>query len=99
MRFIPYDLNEEKLKKTQLEGLKWTVAHAYKHTKFYKEKFDNAGLQPEDIRTLDDIQNLPLTDKDDLQKDYPFPLRAAPFKDIVRIHASSGTTGKRKILC
>ena len=99
MRFIPYDLNEEKLKKIQLEGLKWTVAHAYKHTTFYKEQFDKAGLLPEDIRTLDDIKNLPFTDKEDFQNEYPFPLRAVPFKDIVRIHASSGTTGKRKILC
>jgi len=99
MRFIPYDLNEEKLNKIQLEGLKWTVAHAYKHTTFYKEQFDKAGLLPEDIRTLDDIKNLPFTDKEDFQNEYPFPLRAVPFKDIVRIHASSGTTGKRKILC
>lgn len=99
MRFIPYNLNEGKLTKIQLAGLKWTVAHAYKHTAFYKEQFDKAGLQPEDIRTLDDIQHLPFTEKEDLQKEYPFPLRAVPYKDIVRIHASSGTTGKRKILC
>ena len=99
MRFIPYDLNEEKLTKIQLEGLKWTIAHAYNHTTFYKEQFDRAGLQPEDIRTLDDIKHLPFTDKEDFQNEYPFPLRAVPFKDIVRIHASSGTTGKRKILC
>ncbi|UCD31693.1 MAG: phenylacetate--CoA ligase [Desulfobacterales bacterium] len=99
MRFIPYKLNEGKLTKIQLAGLKWTVAHAYKHTAFYKEQFDKAGLQPEDIRTLDDIQHLPFTEKEDLQKEYPFPLRAVPYKDIVRIHASSGTTGKRKILC
>ena len=99
MRFIPYNLNEDKLTKIQLAGLKWTVAHAYKHTAFYKEQFDKAGLQPEDIRTLDDIQHLPFTEKEDLQKEYPFPLRAVPYKDIVRIHASSGTTGKRKILC
>ena len=99
MRFIPYDLNEEKLKKIQLEGLKRTVAHGYNHTTFYREKFDKAGLQPGEIRSLADIERLPFTDKDDLQKEYPFPLRAVPFKDIVRIHASSGTTGKRKILC
>jgi phenylacetate-CoA ligase len=99
MPFIPYDLNEEKLKKIQLEGLKWTVAHAYKHTTFYKEQLDKAGLRPQDIQTLDDIKLLPFTDKEDLQNQYPLPLRAVPAKDIVRIHASSGTTGKRKILC
>ena len=99
MRFIPYDLDEEKLKKIQLEGLKRTVARAYNHSTFYKEKFDKAGLQPKEIRSLADIERLPFTNKDDFQKEYPFPLRTVPFKDIVRIHASSGTTGKRKILC
>ena len=99
MSFIPYDLNDDKLKKIQIEGLKWTVDHAYNNSLFYKKKFDNAGLRPEDIRSLKDIEHLPLTDKDDLQQEYPFPLRAVPFEDIVRIHASSGTTGKRKVLC
>ena len=99
MSFIPYDLNDDKLKKIQLQGLKWTVGHAYNNSPFYKKKLDDAGLKPEDIRSLEDIENLPLIDKDDLQQEYPFPLRAVPFKDIVRIHASSGTTGKRKVLC
>lgn len=99
MSFIPYDLNDDKLKKIQREGLKWTVGHAYNNSPFYKKKLDNAGIRPEDIRSLKDIEHLPFTDKDDLQQEYPFPLRAAPFEDIVRIHASSGTTGKRKVLC
>jgi len=99
MGFIPYDLDDDKLKKIQIEGLKWTVDHAYNNSLFYKKKFDNAGLRPEDIRSLKDIEHLPFTDKDDLQQEYPFPLRAVPFEDIVRIHASSGTTGKRKVLC
>ncbi len=99
MSFIPYDLNDDKLKKIQREGLKWTVGHAYNNSPFYKKKLDNAGIRPEDIRSLTDIEHLPFTDKDDLQQEYPFPLRAAPFEDIVRIHASSGTTGKRKVLC
>jgi len=80
MSFIPYDLTEDKLEKIQLEGLQWTVAHAYDNSTFYREKIGNAGLKPEDIRSL-------------------FPLRAVPFEDIIRIHASSGTTGKRKVLC
>ncbi len=99
MSFIPYDLSADKLEKIQLEGLLWTVGHAYKNSPFYREKFDNAGLKPEDIRSLEDIEHLPFSDKDDLQEEYPFPLRAVPFEDIVRIHASSGTTGKRKVLC
>ena len=99
MSFIPKDLTEDQLKKIQLDGLKWTVGHVYKNSPFYRKKLDNAGIKPEDIRSLDDIQHLPLTDKDDLQKEYPFPLRSVAFEDIVRIHASSGTTGKRKVLC
>ncbi len=99
MSFVPYDLNDDKLKKIQLQGLKWTVGHAYNNSPFYKKKLDDAGLKPEDIRSLEDIENLPLIDNDDLQQGYPFPLRAVPFEDIVRIHASSGTTGKRKVLC
>ncbi|MEA1947334.1 MAG: phenylacetate--CoA ligase [Thermodesulfobacteriota bacterium] len=99
MSFIPYDLNDDKLKKIQREGLKWTVGHAYNNSPFYKKKLDDANIRPEDIRSLEDIEHLPFTDKNDLQQEYPFPLRAAPFEDIVRIHASSGTTGKRKVLC
>ncbi len=99
MSFIPYDLNDDKLKKIQREGLKWTVGHAYNNSSFYKKKLDDASIRPEDIRSLEDIEHLPFTDKNDLQQEYPFPLRAAPFEDIVRVHASSGTTGKRKVLC
>jgi phenylacetate-CoA ligase len=99
MSFIPYDLNDDKLEKIKRDGLKWTVGHAYNNSPFYKKKLDNAGIRPEDIRSLEDIEHLPFTDKNDLQQEYPFPLRAAPFENIVRIHASSGTTGKRKVLC
>jgi len=99
MSFIPYDLTDDKLKKIQREGLKWTVGYAYKNSTFYKKNFDKAGIRPEDIRSLKDIEHLPFIDKDDLQQEYHFPLRAVPFEDIVRIHASSGTTGKRKVLC
>jgi phenylacetate-CoA ligase len=99
MTFIPYDLDAEKLKEIQLKGLRWTIRHVYDHSPFYRNKYDEAGIRPEDVRSLDDIQHLPFIDKDDLLQDYPFPLRSMPYKDIVRIHASSGTTGKRKVLC
>jgi len=99
MPFIPYDLDEEKLKQIQLKGLQWTMNHVYDHSSFYRNKFDAAGIKPEDIQSLDDIEHLPFTDKNDLQQEYPFPLRSVPYEDIVRIHASSGTTGKRKVLC
>jgi phenylacetate-CoA ligase len=99
MSFIPYDLDEEKLKEIQLKGLQWTIHHVYNHSSFYRNKFDEAGIRPDDVRSLEDLQYLPFVDKDDLLQDYPFPLRSVPYEDIVRIHASSGTTGKRKVLC
>ena len=98
-RFPPKAKNMEELKKLQLERLKWTVTHAYNNSEFYRKKFDEAGVKPEDIQTLEDIQKLPFTTADDLRAGYPFPLRSVDFKDIVRIHGSSGTTGKRKIMC
>jgi len=98
MGFIPTDLTADRLQRLQFDGLKWTVGHAYTNSAFYRKKFDEAGARPEDIRTLEDIRHLPLVDKDDLQGEYPFPLLSVPFADVVRIHASSGTTGKRKVL-
>jgi phenylacetate-CoA ligase len=82
-----------------LEGLQWTVNHVYKNSEFYRKKFDDLGVKPKQIKTLKDISKLPFTTSKDLQEGYPFPLRSAPFEKIVRIHASSGTTGKRKVLC
>jgi phenylacetate-CoA ligase len=99
MRFIPGDLTQAKLDEIQLDGLKWTVNHAYNNSTFYQKKIQGSGIRPKDIRSLDDLKRLPFTDKEDLQKGYPFPLRSVTFDQIIRIHASSGTTGKRKILC
>jgi phenylacetate-CoA ligase len=97
--FMPEVTTEGALKDLQLRGLQWTVTHAYEGSDFYKKRLDEAGVKPDDIRALDDIKRLPFTTAKDLQEGYPFPLRSVPFKDIVRIHASSGTTGKRKVLC
>ena len=91
--------NLEELKELQLKGLQWTVNHVYNGSEFYRKRFDETGVKPEHIKTLDDIRKLPFTTAQDLRDDYPFPLRSVDFKDIVRIHASSGTTGKRKVLC
>ena len=99
MGFIPRNLSQEQLNSVQLAGLQWTVDHAYSNSPFYRGKFDAAGVTPDDIRSLADLKRLPFTDKQDLQDGYPFPLRCVPFEDICRIHASSGTTGKRKVLC
>jgi len=97
-RFMPKAKTEEELKSLQLEGLKWTVAHAYRESDFYRRRFDDAGVKPEDIRSLDDLKRLPFVTAQDLQEQYPWPLRSVPFDRIVRLHASSGTTGKRKVL-
>lgn len=96
--FMPKAATMDELKELQIRGLQWTVNHAYNGSPFYKKKMDDAGVVPGDIGSLDDIEKLPFTTSKDLQDGYPFPLRSVPFKDIVRIHASSGTTGKRKVL-
>ncbi|MDJ0810782.1 MAG: phenylacetate--CoA ligase [Desulfobacterales bacterium] len=97
--FLPTMNTKAELEAHQIEGLKWTVAHAYRGSSEYRRKFDAAGVAPADITSLADLQRLPLTTAEDLRAGYPFPLRCVPFEDIVRIHSSSGTTGKRKNLC
>jgi phenylacetate-CoA ligase len=96
--FMPSFNSRDELRDHQLKGLKWTLSHAYGGSSFYRSRLDAAGIQPNDIKTLDDIRKLPFTSAEDLQEGYPFPLLSVPAKDVVRIHASSGTTGKRKIL-
>jgi len=97
--FMPKIRTERELKRIQLEGLQWTVNHVYKNSEFYRKRFDEAEVKPKYIKSLKDITKLPFTTSKDLQEGYPFPLRSTPFEKIVRIHASSGTTGKRKVLC
>lgn len=97
--FMPRIRSEEELRALQVKGLRWTVSHAYEGSEYYRKKFDEAGVKPSDISDLDDLSKLPFTVADDLREGYPFPLRSVPFDRIVRIHASSGTTGKRKVLC
>lgn len=96
--FMPTLRTGEELEAYQLEGLQWTVNHAYGGSDFYRKKFDEAGIKPDHIRTLDDLKRLPFVTAQDLQDNYPWPLLSVPMKDIVRLHASSGTTGKRKVL-
>ncbi|HXX34420.1 MAG TPA: phenylacetate--CoA ligase [Thermodesulfobacteriota bacterium] len=97
--FMPKIKTERELKRIQVEGLQWTATHVYKNSEFYRNRFDEAGVKPKHIKSLKDISKLPFTTAKDLQEGYPFPLRSIPFEKIVRIHASSGTTGKRKVLC
>ena len=84
----------EDLRALQLQRLQAVVARVYHLVPFYRRRLDEAGVKPEDIRTLDDLQRLPYTTKQDIRDNYPFGLFAAPMDQIVRIHASSGTTGK-----
>jgi len=97
--FMPAVRSNEELAELQLKGLQWTISHVLQGSPFYREKFNDAGVQPEDIRRLEDLQKLPFTTVEDLRDGYPFPLLSVPFEKVVRIHASSGTTGKRKVLC
>jgi phenylacetate-CoA ligase len=97
-RFPPKVTSAADLPAFQLAGLQWTVRHAFANSPFYRERLTAAGVTPDDICSLDDLGRLPFTEAADLAAGYPFALRAAPFEELVRIHASSGTTGKRKVL-
>ena len=84
----------EKLKAFQLEKLKETVAWIGEKVPFYRNRFKEMGIGPGDLKSLEDVAKLPFTVKDDLRDNYPFQLCAVPLEDVVRVHASSGTTGK-----
>ncbi|HIX50055.1 MAG TPA: phenylacetate--CoA ligase [Candidatus Borkfalkia faecavium] len=87
-------IDRKALREMQLERLKHIVRYAYENVPMYRRRFDEIGLRPEHIRTLKDIERIPYTTKDDLRENYPFGMFAVPMKQIVRLHASSGTTGK-----
>ncbi len=88
----------EDLEQLQLERLQATVNRVYKSVTCYKKKFDEAGILPEDIRSLDDLAKLPFTTKEDLRLNYPYGMFAVPLREVVRIHSSSGTTGKPTVV-
>ncbi|MDB3945411.1 AMP-binding protein, partial [Gammaproteobacteria bacterium] len=88
----------DELRNLQLSRLKWSLNHAYENSPLYREKFDLAGIRPEDLQSLDDLARFPLVAKDDLRRFYPFGALATPMTDVVRIHASSGTTGKPTVV-
>lgn len=96
-RFIP-NYTQEEITDIQLNGLKNTLKHVYNGSEFYKNKLKEANINPNDISSLDDLKYLPFTTADDLRENYPFPFLSVPQKDVIRVHASSGTTGKRKVL-
>ena len=88
----------DEIRALQLARLKATVRRAYERVPYYQKSFDAAGVHPDDLRRLDDIAKFPFTAKDDLRANYPFGMFAAPMEEIVRIHASSGTTGKPTVV-
>lgn len=97
--FMPLIKTQKELEELQLNRLKWTVQHAYNGSPLYQKRLNESGIKPGDIQSLDDLQYLPFTTSQDFRDEYPFPLLSVSFENVVRIHASSGTTGKRKVLC
>ncbi|GGM28706.1 phenylacetate--CoA ligase PaaK [Dactylosporangium sucinum] len=90
--------SRDELTALQLARLQQTLQHAYRNVPHYREAFDAAGVHPDDCRDLSDLARFPLTTKDDLRRRYPFGMFAVPRTDVVRIHASSGTTGKPTVV-
>ena len=90
--------SRDELTALQLERLQWTLRHAYKNVPHYTAAFDAMGAHPDDVRTLADLARFPFTTKKDLRDHYPFGMFAVPRREVVRIHASSGTTGKPTVV-
>ena len=88
----------DEIRALQLERLKWSVRHAYENVPMYRQRFDAAGVHPDDLKQLSDLAKFPFTYKSDLRDNYPFGLFAVPRDQISRVHASSGTTGKPTVV-
>ena len=88
----------EELEQLQLERLQSTLSRVYMNVPFYRRKFDQFGIDPDEFRSLADLRKLPFTTKDDLRESYPYGLFAVPLREVVRIHASSGTTGMSTVV-
>lgn len=90
--------SRDEITAVQLERLRWSVGHAYTNVEHYRKVYDQAGVHPADIRSLEDLRRFPFLNKSDLRDHYPFGLFAVPRERVVRIHASSGTTGKPTVV-
>jgi phenylacetate-CoA ligase len=88
----------DEIQALQLDRLKWSLRHAYDNVAMYRKRFDEAGVHPDDLKSLSDLAKFPFTYKDDLRDNYPFGLFAVPREQIIRVHASSGTTGKATVV-
>ena len=91
-------MERKELEQLQLERLESTLNRVYRNVPFYRRKFDEAGFNPDDLRSLDDLRKLPFTVKNDLRDNYPYGLFAVPLREVVRVHASSGTTGMATVV-
>ena len=90
--------SRDEISALQLERLQWSLRHAYENVDEYRQSFDSAGVHPDDLKTLSDLSRFPFTTKEDLRRNYPFGMFAVPREEVVRIHASSGTTGKPTVV-
>lgn len=91
-------MQREELEQLQLERLQATLNRAFKNVTCYRNKFNERGIVPEDVQSLDDLKTLPFTTKEDLRLNYPYGMFAVPLREVVRIHSSSGTTGKPTVV-
>src|SRR5699024_7684718 len=91
-------MSRDQIESIQLTRLKETLHLAYDKVPYYKEKYDAAGVHPNDLKELDDLKIFPFTEKEDLRKTYPFGMFAVPQHEVARLHASSGTTGRATVV-
>ncbi len=91
-------MDREELEQLQLERLESTLNRVYLNVPFYRKKFDEIGFNPDELKSLDDLRKLPFTTKNDLRENYPYGLFAVPLREVVRVHASSGTTGMSTVV-
>lgn len=97
--FDPIEIaSRDEIAALQLKRLKWTLSHVYKKVTHYKRAFDTAGVHPDDLKTLEDLRKFPFTTKSELRDNYPFGLMTMPREQLLRVHASSGTTGKPTVV-
>jgi len=91
-------MGRDQLRQLQFDRLRETLDRVYHNVPCYQEKFREAGFHPDDLKCLDDLEKLPFTDKEDLRRNYPYGMFAVPLREVVRIHSSSGTTGKPTVV-
>src|SRR6059058_6171605 len=102
--YVPFGLepiekaSRDEIAALQLDRLRWSLRHAYDNIPAYRKKFDAAAVHPNDLGRLEDLAKFPFTTKQDLRDNYPFGMFAVPQEQIVRIHASSGTTGRPTVV-